>query len=179
MEEIFRSDKILQFWPTEKQSAKERTYATTRFILYLSCILYIIRRDPRILVMGALALSAVYYMYKNGMIKEPSNNVVVQKPVQGNVMNNVTIAGPGVAPTAPDRRSVKETWDSIHPFMEGRWFSEYNFYTVPEDDAERFLQNTYPNMMAPVCRDNPAFCNVEGSMARGPEWIQRKTFERL
>lgn len=175
MEEIFRSDKILQFWPTEKQSAKERAYATTRFILYLSCILYIIRRDPRILVMGALALGAVYYMFTNGMIKDPpASQKYRQKPLQDNIMNNGV---EGVLP--PARRELKESWDAIHPYMEGRWFAEHNFYTAPGVDNEQFMQNAYSGMMAPKCRDNPAFCNVDGPMARGPEWIQRKTFERI
>jgi hypothetical protein len=172
MEEIFRSDKILQFWPTEKQTPKERVYATTRFILYASCILYIIRRDVRILIMGAVALFAVYYMYKNGMIKDTEYSYS-QSAIKGNVMNNGTDMGP------PDRRSVKNAWDKIHPFMEGRWFSEHNFYTAPDPDNEKFIRNAYSNLMMPVCRDNPEFCNPDSSMARGPEWVQRKTFERL
>ena len=172
MEEIFRSDKILQFWPTEKQSSKERVYATTRFILYASCILYIIRRDVRILIMGALALFAIYYMYKNGMIKD-TDYMYIQKPSDGNIMNNGLDVGP------PDRRSLKQAWDSLHPFGEDRWFAEHNFYTAPSIDNERFIQNAYSNLMMPVCRDNPEFCNPESSMARGPEWVQRKTFERI
>ena len=112
MEELFKSDKVLQFWPTDKQTPKERAYATTRFILYASCILYIIRRDVRILLVGATALFAVYYMYKNGMIKEAEYKYV-KDSVKGNVMNN-GLDGP------PDRSSLKLAWDNIHPFMEDR-----------------------------------------------------------
>jgi hypothetical protein len=174
MEEIFRSDKVFQFWPTDKQPAKERVYATTRFILYLACILYIIRRDVRILIMAAVALGALYYMYKNGMIRD-TEYVYSQKPVgEGNIMNNGAI---GVGP--PDRKSLKDSWDSVHPFMEGRWFSEHNFYTAPGIDNQRFIEGAYSNMLNPVCRDNPDFCDVDGPMARGPEWIQRKTFARV
>lgn len=172
MEEIFRSDKILQFWPTDRQTAKERVYATTRFILYLACILYIIRRDVRILIMAAVALGALYYMYKNGMIHDTEYKYV-QKPTPNNVMNNATDSGP------PDRQSLKDEWDKIHPFMEGRWFSEHNFYTAPSIDNQKFIENAYSNMMMPVCRDNPDFCDPDSMMARGPEWIQRKTFARV
>ena len=168
MEEIFRSDKIFQFWPTEKQSAKERVYATTRFILYLACILYIIRRDVRILIMAALALGALYYMYKNGMIRD-TEYAYIQKPVGDNIMNNGLDVGP------PDRKSLKDRWDSIHPFMEGRWFSEHNFYTAPSVDNQPFIENTYSNMLMPVCRDNPDFCNIDGPMGRGVETVQRRT----
>ena len=87
MEELFKSDKILQFWPSDKQTPKERAYATTRFILYASCIIYLIRRDVRILLVGGLALFAVYYMYKNGMIKDTEYKYV-KKASNGNVMNN-------------------------------------------------------------------------------------------
>lgn len=166
MEELFRSDKVLQFWPTDKQSPKERVYATTRFILYASCIIYLIRRDVRILLVGAVALFAVYYMYKNGMIKETEYKYV-KKSVGGNVMNN-GMDGP------PDRNSLKNAWDQIHPFMEGRWFAEHNFYTAPDSDNEAFIKNAYSNLMMPVCRDNPAFCDPESSMGRGPEEVQRR-----
>lgn len=168
MEEIFRSDKILQFWPSEKQTPKERVLATTRFILYASCILYIIRRDPRILVMGALALFAVYYMYKNGMIKD-TEYTYIQKPVNGNIMNN-GLDGVGV----PDKTSLKKAWDNVHPFMEGRWFSEHNFYSAPSLDNEAFLKNAYSNLMIPVCRDNPAFCDPNNPMGRGVERVQHR-----
>lgn len=167
MEEIFKSDKILQFWPTDKQSPKERAYATTRFILYASCILYLIRRDVRILLVGALALFAVYYMYRNGMIKE-SEYKYVKKSAEGNVMNN-GLDGP------PDRNSIKATWDKIHPFMEDRWFAEHNFYTAPSVDNEKFIRGAYSNLMMPVCRDNPEFCDPDSSMGRGTEFVQRRT----
>ena len=171
MEELFKSDKILQFWPSDKQTPKERAYATTRFILYASCIIYLIRRDVRILLVGGLALFAVYYMYKNGMIKDTEYKYV-KKASNGNVMNN-GLDGP------PDKSSLKSAWDQIHPFMEDRWFAEHNFYTAPDIDNESFLKNAYSNMMMPVCRDNPRFCDPDSSMARGPEWVQRKTFERV
>jgi hypothetical protein len=173
MEEIFRSDKILQFWPNSKQTAKERVYATTRFILYAACILYLIRRDVRILIMGALALGVLYYMYKNGMIKDPELSYF-QKSIDNNVMNNGTSEGP------PDRRELKQQWDSIHPYEEGRWFAEHNFYTAPDNtDNTGFMNGAYGEMRLPKCRENGAFCDVESNMARGPEQIQRKTYQRI
>ena len=56
--EIFRSDKLLEFWPTATQSAKDRTAATTRFIVYAMCILYLIKRDARILAHRDLRMGA-------------------------------------------------------------------------------------------------------------------------
>lgn len=166
MDEIFRSDKILQFWPSDKQTPKERVHSTTRFILYLACILYIIRRDVRILLVAALALGALYYMYKNGMIRE-TEYMYSQNTAENNVMNNGLGEGP------PDRRSLKKAWDDIHPYMEGRWFAEHNFYTAPGIDNQGFVENAYSNLMMPVCRDNPDFCDPDSSMARGVEFVQR------
>ncbi len=173
MEEIFKKDALLQFWPNEKQTAQERVYATTRFIIYLSVILYLIRRDVRVLIMGVAALGVLYYMYQNGMIKEPTF-VYKQKPTPDNVMNNGNVsAGP------PDGASLKEAWDDIHPFSEGRWFAEHNFYTAPINDNKPFVMNAYSSMLLPNCREDPRFCNPDSSMSRGPEWIQRKTFQRV
>lgn len=169
MNDIFRSDKVLQFWPTQKQSAKDRVHATTRFILYLACILYIIRRDVRILVVAAVSLFALYYMYKNGMIRDPEY-LYFQKATDGNPMNNgLDNTGP------PDRKSLKDKWDEIHPFMEGRWFSEHNFYTAPNySDNSGFMQNAYGQMQIPRCRDDSRFCDPESRWNRGPERIHQR-----
>jgi hypothetical protein len=164
MDEIFRSDKLLKFWPTNTQSATERVYATTRFIIYLSVILYILRRDVRILVLGAVSLFALYYMYKNGMIPEPEMEYK-QGATKENIFNN----GMGVGP--PDSRTLKSEWDKVHPYMEGRWFSEHNFYTAPVWESPDFINNAYAGMFVPKCRDNPAFCDPDSKWGRGPEHI--------
>ena len=68
MEEIFKSSELLKFWPTAKQSAKERVYATTRFIIYATIIVYLLTRDPRMFALGALALGVLYYMWTANLI---------------------------------------------------------------------------------------------------------------
>lgn len=174
LSELFNSDKVLQFWPTQKQSAKERVYATTRFILYLSCILYIIRRDVRILIMGTVLIFILYMMYKNGMIKGPkyAANKGGVSPMKDNVMNNATYG----EETSQTKQTVnsKSAWDAIHPFQEGRWFAEHNFYTVPKNSGEDFLKNTYPIMFEPTCRDDGSACDLGSKQGRGPEWVQSR-----
>jgi hypothetical protein len=176
LNELFNSDKVLQFWPTKKQSAKERVYATTRFILYLSCILYIIRRDVRILIMGTVLIFILYMMYKNGMIRGSTvtqNDADGMIPMKDNIMVN---AGYGDEMNQTTQKiNSKSAWDAIHPFQEGRWFAEHNFYTVPKNSGEDFLKNTYPVMFKPTCRDTDgSACDLESSQGRGPELVQSR-----
>jgi hypothetical protein len=170
MNEIFRSDKILSFWPSHRQNPKERVLATTRFILYLSCILYIIRRDVRILLVGTLSLVALYYMYKNGMISDSTMPYTQKVASPDNPMNN----GLGGTVGPPDRASLTRQWDSIHPFMEGRWFAEHNFYTAPTLESSDFVDAAYGGMYIPTCRDNPSFCNPDSKWGRGLDSVERR-----
>ena len=78
--ELFRSDKILSFWPSENQSVAERINASTRFILYLACALYIIKRDIRIIVLAFVAIGALFVCSKSGIIKEPGVSVGSSSP---------------------------------------------------------------------------------------------------
>ena len=68
--QLVLADKVTQFWPTKEQSAEERVNATARFIVYATCILYLIKRDVRVFVLGATAIGVLYVMEKNRMIKD-------------------------------------------------------------------------------------------------------------
>ena len=41
---------FLQFWPNSNQSPEDRINAASRFIIYASSLLYLIRRDARIFI---------------------------------------------------------------------------------------------------------------------------------
>jgi hypothetical protein len=58
--DIFRSSELLQFWPSASQSARERVSATTRFVLYAACLVYIITRDVRVFALGTVVLAVLY-----------------------------------------------------------------------------------------------------------------------
>jgi len=49
-QQLVRTDKISQFWPTSEQTPEDRINAASRFVIYASCLIYIIRRDPRIFI---------------------------------------------------------------------------------------------------------------------------------
>ena len=66
--QLIRSDKILEFWPSTKHTPEERINSASRFIIYATCIIYLIRRDVRIFVIGGTALGVLYIMEKSDMV---------------------------------------------------------------------------------------------------------------
>ena len=45
--QLVKADKVTEFWPNNSQSSDERINATARFIIYATCIIYLIKRDAR------------------------------------------------------------------------------------------------------------------------------------
>jgi len=76
--QLVRVDKVHEFWPSKLQSSADRVNATARFIIYASCIIYLINRDPRIFVLGTTALGVLYIMERSNMVKD---NVI--RPASG------------------------------------------------------------------------------------------------
>lgn len=130
--QLVRSDKITHFWPTNEQSAEERVNATARFIVYATCILYLIRRDIRIFVMGATALGVLYVMEKSNMIK--NNDVrptIVQQrhteknspcmlPTYENPMANVLMNEYADRPDRPSACEYSSVDDKVNRMLADR-----------------------------------------------------------
>jgi hypothetical protein len=70
VKDIFKTSELMNFWPTAKQSAKERVMATTRFIIYATLVVYLINRDVRVFALGALAFGVLYYMWSSNLISD-------------------------------------------------------------------------------------------------------------
>ncbi len=98
--ELVRSDKVLEFWPTNVQTPADRVNAASRFVIYATCVIYLIRRDPRIFVLGATVLGVLAVMYRSDMISgnkgRPTNSNsysgdsdTCQMPTDDNPMANV------------------------------------------------------------------------------------------
>jgi len=93
--QLVDNKKILDFWPNSKQTPEDRINAASRFIIYATCILFVIRRDPRVFVLGITVLSVMYVMYKAKLIKEPygtKENATCQKPTKENPLANVLMS---------------------------------------------------------------------------------------
>ena len=93
--QLVQTDKIVQFWPNREQTPEDRVNAASRFVIYVSCILYLIRRDPRVFVLGATVIGVIYVLYKSKMVKESYGTGVqgarCQMPTEDNPMGNVLI----------------------------------------------------------------------------------------
>ena len=66
------SQNLLSFWPNDKQDVNERVNATTRFIIYISIILFMIQKDSRVFVLAGVALGVLYAFYISDIMINPT-----------------------------------------------------------------------------------------------------------
>lgn len=183
--ELFEAKDALKFWPNAKQSGEERVNSSTRFIIYLSTILYLINRDPRIFVLAAMVIGTMYILYKSGQIKDiPGPRAAFasdcQLPSESNPMANVLLTDyvdspnrssacwyPTVAP------AVKSLLDYTFPYDSGRSrsplpvyqqkFGSRQFNSTPStqipNDQTSFAEFCYGKKFQPMCRDTPGVCD--------------------
>lgn len=188
LRDLFAKDKLLDFWPTSRQTAEERVLATTRFILYAIVLVYLIRRDARVVALGVLVLAALYALYTMNMIPDGTRVVTagpkivkgLRMPTRDNPMANYLLGDdPSYnvqAPWYPSmKQEVQQEWNAIHPFERKR-DAERNFYTTavstwPNDQAA-FTNAAFGKPFSPMCRDDPSQCNPDGPYVRGPEVTQ-------
>jgi hypothetical protein len=196
--EIFRADQLLNFWPTGEQSAKERTAATVRFVLYASVIVYLINRDVRVFALAGLVLAILYYLYtsnmmSDGKIRATFGNARVAGPIRDNVtmptldnpMGNVLMTDYADQPDRPSaawypsvRTEVQNEWSKIHPFERKR-DAERNFYTMPvttiPNDQTAFAQASFGKPFSPFCKDQGGeACDIDSDRFHFPERTQMR-----
>ena len=188
LRDIFKKDSLTDFWPTPNQSSEERVLATTRFIIYAMALVYLIKRDGRVVALGLLVLGALYVLYSMDMIPDGNRGVLagpkiisgLRMPTRDNPMANYLLGDDPTynqqAPWYPSmKKEVQQEWNSIHPFERKR-DAERNFYTTassawPNDQAA-FAYGAFGTPFSPMCRDDPESCNPDGPYARGPETVQ-------
>jgi hypothetical protein len=195
--EIFRSDKLLEFWPTAMQSSKDRVAATTRFIVYAMCILYLIKRDARILALGILVLAVLYFLYTSNMIPDGKlrptfgdgrtpwfGRDTVTMPTIDNPMANVLYTDYTDRPDRPAaawypsvKQEVSQAWEFIHPFEKKR-DAERNFYTAPSstipNDQTAFAEASFGPKFGPFCKDGSGTCDMDSDRFHFPERQQMR-----
>ncbi len=108
--QLIRSDKVLEFWPSNTLAPEQRINAASRFIIYATCIIYLINRDFRIFILGGTALGVLYAMERTDMVSEalarPTQNQLgttgrCQQPTVENPMGNVLLSDFNDRPDRP------------------------------------------------------------------------------
>jgi len=185
--ELFRADRITSFWPTNKQSANERINSSTRFVLYCTCVLYLINRDLRVIMMGMLAIAVLFIAYKAGVIKDPSvsapnGNDTCQKPTRDNPLGNVLLTDYTDNPNRPEacwypsvKPQVEQYLDNTVLYGPARTRSPTaphqrkafarQFITGPVSsipgDQTAFAEWCYGKKFSPQCRNDPKNCDAD------------------
>lgn len=182
--ELFKKSKVLQFWPSANQSGDERINSSTRFIMYLSTVLYLVNRDPRVFVLAGMVIGTMYILFKTGHIKEahPINNPNgnCQTPTKSNPMANVLLSDYVDNPNRPQAcyyptvaGEVSTLLDDTFPYDSGRSrsplpeyqkkFGARQFFSNPAtmipNDQTAFAEFCYGKKFRPMCRDTPGACD--------------------
>ena len=185
-QQLTRSDQVSQFWPNNKQTPEDRINAASRFIIYASCVIYLIKRDPRIFVLGGTVLGVLFVMYKSKMIKEGYGLSVsgdergCQMPTLDNPMGNVLMTDYTYAPNRLEacyypsvKPFVKAYLDDRIPYDSGRSRSSHpdyqrnaaarQFITAPVSnipgDQTAFAEWLYGSKNSKMCRTHPELCD--------------------
>lgn len=180
--ELFKSDKILEFWPSSNQTPGDRINATTRFVLYLSSVIYLLKRDIRVFLLAIMLIGVLYVLYTSGniVIGSVSVNASCQRPTIDNPMANVLITDYSDRPNRPpacDYHSVasevtsllddtmpydsgrsRTPLPSIQQRMAARQFNSTAVTQIPGDQTT-FAEFCYGKKFKPMCRDNPSVCD--------------------
>jgi len=138
--QFFRKDKVLDFWPSTTQTPAERINATTRFIIYSACFIYLTKRDIRIFVLAGMVIAVLYVLEKGGLVSDGLPTDVhptfshdqdyspdCQLPTADNPMANVLLGDYNTNPNRPPAcyyptvaGDVKKLLDDTIPYDCGR-----------------------------------------------------------
>ncbi len=178
--ELVRSDAVLSFWPTDSQTPAERINASSRFVIYLACLLYLIKRDARVLVLAAMVLGALFCLDRFGVVKDGMGDQACQLPTEDNAIGNVLLTDYVDNPDRPPacyyptvRKQVAEMLDNTVKFTMGRsrgplpstqrkafarQFMPTASSTIPNDQTG-FAEALYGKKNRILCRDDSSACD--------------------
>lgn len=182
--ELIRADRVSQFWPNKNQTPEDRINAASRFIIYACSIIYLVRRDPRIFILGATVLGVLYVMYRSKMVREMYGGRVMeptcQMPSSDNPMGNVLITDYTDAPNRLEacyyptvKPFVQHHLDNRVPYDAGRSRSALpafqrnayarQFVSTPVSnipgDQTKFAEWLYGSKNDAMCKTHPGACN--------------------
>lgn len=197
IKQLINTQNVTQFWPNNNQTPEDRVNSASRFVIYTTCILYLIRRDTRIFILGGMVLGVLYVMYKSNMIKDSvirptvsgSNYNGCQKPSRNNPMANVLMNDYSDNPNRDPacfhttvRQDTKQYLDDTVMYDSGRSRSPLPMYQrnamsrqfVNTPTSSLYGDNFGYGMNSPTCRSHGGiYCDPN---ARG---VQLESFGGL
>ena len=187
--ELVRADRVSQFWPNSSKHPADRVNAASRFIIYATCVLYLIRRDVRIFVLAATCLGVLYAMFRNDMVTSPigypttsgeNDHFACEMPTPENPMQNLMMH----EYTDKPNRKPACYYPTVKPFVDRmmddtfkfgpgrsrtplpehqRRFAARQFVTAPVStlpgDQTAFAEALYGTKGGPLCRSHPEACS--------------------
>ena len=194
---LFSQDKIGIFWPDPSQSKAEQINATTRFIIYTTCILFVIKRDLRVPMFGAMMMGLIYALEKNrtrnesiGIVGNESLSVAstvtsprpvdihdapvglsCQQPSIDNPMANVLLSDYMTEPNRPPACKYGDVKDKVHSLVRD---------TIPYDCGRSRCPLPQQQQYAAARQfvSNPV-TSIPGDQTAFAEWCYGKKFQPL
>jgi hypothetical protein len=84
---LFNSSRLIEFFPTQDMSTQEKLNALTRFVIYLSILLFIIYRNYTVLFIAIIASTIIYIINYN----DTKNQVKTQEQFEDRIKEKLNI----------------------------------------------------------------------------------------
>lgn len=182
---LFRKDRVMDLWPSPRDNLNVRINASARFIVFVTCGLYLYTRDVRVFSLCLLFLGVLYYIYNSSDKNSFSINPDCHLPTPDNPMSNFlqneynTQRKPAcdyqdVKPLVKDvfdDRFIVGNSRSRAPMPEQQKYAAARQWVMnpardnPNSQTE-FAEFCYGNKSQPTCRDSPEMCDPN---ARGAQ----------
>lgn len=152
---LFTPSSFRNFWPTKSQSRIEQLKSVARFIVYGTIIAFIIKRNVRILVVGAIIFAAVYY-YANSVTKDPS---VADYPCSAFNPDD-PLGNLGYEKCYKPKDA--QVWANM-AFTSDKRNAERSWFTVPTNDLDSYIDFVYGGKKVPFCRQDQGACIADAN----------------
>jgi hypothetical protein len=158
---LFTETKLKEFIPTSEMTYSEKINALTRLIIYVSCLVFIIRGDPFMLLVPICVMVVIYFLFSWKDVDEDfmSFEKPCQEPTIDNPFMNVLPTDDRTRPPAceENKLGLKEQINDSFEFnlyqntndIFGNKNSQRQYYTMPntsipnkQNELAQWLYNT-------------------------------------
>lgn len=178
---LFKKEEVFKIWPDSKKDITDRINSSARFIIFVSCALYLYTRDTRIFVVGLMCLGSLYFILNTPAVKyttAAAPGATCQRPTVDNPMGNFlqsdwnrkrlpvceySTVKPAVESLLTDSFIPGNSRSrSAHPDHQKYAASRQWVMTPARDNPSsqtEFAEFLYGKRSQPTCRDDPSSCD--------------------